>query len=305
MNKLYLRGGTAGARISKGDRFFYILIDILLLFCLIIVLYPVIHVISASFSSADAVAAGRVRLLPIEPTLAGYKEVFGYRDIWIGYKNSAIYTFVGTLINLVFTILAAYPLSRDDLNGRKWLTFMITFTMIFSGGIIPNYILMQDLHMTNTMWSLVLPNAIIVSNFVICKNHFQQNLSHDLLDAARIDGCSDFNYLTNVALPLSKSIIAVLTLYYAVFHWNAFFEAMIYLRDDAKYPLQLILRDILVLNEVSLDMMSDPELMEAIAQSRELIKYAVIVVSSLPVLIMYPFVQKYFVSGRMAGAVKG
>ena len=305
--KIFFSGRNQGnsIRYSKGDRFFYALIDILLVLCLVIVLYPIIHVVSASFSSGAAVAAGRVKLLPVEPTLAGYEEVLGYRDIWSGYKNSLIYTTVGTVINLFCTILAAYPLSRKDLKGRKWMTFLITFTMIFNGGIIPNYILMQRLHLLDTMWALVLPNAIIVSNFVICKNHFENNLSSELLEAAKIDGCSDINYLVKIALPLSKSIVAVLLLYYAVYHWNSFFDAMIYLRDDSKYPLQLILREILVLNEVSMDIMSDPEMLAKLEQSRELVKYAVIVVSSLPVLIIYPFVQKYFVSGRMAGAVKG
>ncbi len=292
-------------RYSRGDRFFYAIIDVILVLCLIVVLYPIIHVVAASVSSGAAVAAGRVKLIPIEPTLAGYREVLGYKDIWTGYKNSLIYTIFGTAINLFCTVLAAYPLSRKDLKGRKWMTFMITFTMIFNGGIIPNYILMQNLHMLDSIWALVLPNAIIVSNFVICKNHFENNLSHELLEAAKIDGCSDINYLLKIALPLSKSIMAVLLLYYAVHHWNSFFDAMIYLRDDAKYPLQLILREILVLNEVSMDIMSDPEMLARLEQSRELVKYAVIVVSSLPVLIMYPFIQKYFVSGRMAGAVKG
>lgn len=292
-------------RYSKGDRFFYAAIDIFLFLCLVVVLYPIIHVLSASISSASAVAAGRVKLLPVEPTLLAYKEVFGYKEIWTGYKNSIIYTVVGTAINLVFTVLAAYPLSRRDLGGRKWITFLITFTMIFSGGIIPNYILIQKLGMLDSIWALVLPNAIIVSNFVICKNHFENNLSNELLDAAKIDGCSDFGYLMKIALPLSKSIIAVLALYYAVHHWNSFFDAMIYLRDNAKFPLQLILRQILVMNEMSMDLLQDPVLLEQITQSRELIKYAVIVVSSLPVLIMYPFVQKYFVAGRMQGAVKG
>ncbi|MCT4544812.1 MAG: carbohydrate ABC transporter permease [Vallitalea sp.] len=292
-------------KMGNKDKLFYGLNDLLLLLFFIIVLFPLIHVISASFSSPDAVAAGHVKFLPVGFSLAGYKEVLNYKPVWTGYRNSLFYATAGTFINLVFTILAAYPLSRKDLKGRKIITILITFTMIFNGGLIPTYIIMQKLGFVNTPWAMLLPNAILVYNFIITKSYFENNISEELLDASKIDGCSDVKFLLKIVLPLSKSIIAVIGLYYGVFHWNAFFQAMIYLRDEALFPLQLFLRDILVLNEVSLEMMSDLELMAKMENMRDLLKYSVIIVASIPVLMVYPFIQKYFVKGQMEGAVKG
>ncbi|MCT4597193.1 MAG: carbohydrate ABC transporter permease [Vallitalea sp.] len=292
-------------KMGRKDKMFYGFNDFLLLLFFIIVLFPLIHVISASFSSPDAVAAGHVKLLPVGFSLAGYKEVLNYKPVWIGYRNSLFYATVGTFINIIFTILAAYPLSRKDLKGRKLITILITFTMIFNGGLIPTYIIMQKLGLVNTAWAMLLPNAILVYNFIITKSYFENNISEELLDASKIDGCSDVKFLLKIVLPLSKSIIAVIGLYYGVFHWNSFFQAMIYLRDESLFPLQLFLRDILVLNEVSLEMMSDLELMAKMENMRDLLKYSVIIVASIPVLMVYPFIQKYFVKGRMEGAVKG
>lgn len=289
----------------KGDTIFYSVNNTLLFIAFIIVLYPLVYIVSASISSPDAVVAGKVWLFPVDFTLDGYKEVLNYKPIWTGYSNSLFYASVGTFINVVFTILAAYPLSRKDCYGRKYLTFMITFTMIFTGGLIPTYMLVQNVGLLNTRWALILPNLINVQNLIITKAFFQQNLTDDILEAAKIDGCTDFKFLIKIVLPLSKPIIAVIALYYGVFHWNKFFDAMIYLNDKSLYPLQLFLRDILVLNEVSAEMIADPEQMEAIEGMRELLKYSVIIAASIPVLIAYPFVQKFFVKGTMAGSAKG
>lgn len=270
------------------------------------VLYPIVFVLSSSLSSPDAVMYGRVRLGPVEAGLEGYKALFEYKPIWRGYANSVFYTVVGTAINVALTLLAAYPLSRKNCYGRNGIMLFMTFTMIFSGGLIPTYLVVNSLNMVNTMWALVLPGAIAVWNLIITRTYFQTTITDELLDAAQIDGCTDFKFLWFVVLPLSKAIIAVITLFYAVEHWNAFFDALIYLRDKDKFPLQMFLRDILVMNEVDTSMIGvDAETMQAREGVRELLKYAVIIVASLPVLVMYPMVQKYFVKGVMIGSIKG
>lgn len=290
---------------ASGDTWFYRFNELMMVLVFIIVLYPLIYIVSASFSSADAVIGGRVWLFPVEFTLDGYKEVINYGPVWTGYFNSIIYAVGGSMISVVLTILAAYPLSRKHCYGRKPLMFIITFTMIFRGGLIPTYLVVKNLGLINTRWALVLPLAINVYNLIIAKSYLEQNITDELQDAARIDGCNDFKFLTSIVIPLAKPIIAVITLYYVVAQWNSFFEAMIYLRDKSMYPIQLFLREILVMNEVDASLIVDPEEMEAIEGMRELLKYSVIIVSSLPILAAYPFVQKHFVKGRMAGSVKG
>lgn len=287
------------------DFFNYLFITVFFL----IVLYPILYVVSASFSSTDAVLTGRVRLLPVEPGFDGYRAVFEYGPVWSGYRNSILYTLTGTAVNVFLTVLLAYPLSRKDCFGRKYVMFFITFTMIFSGGLIPTYIVVNSLKLVNTMWALIIPSAITVWNVIVTRTYFQTNLSDELLEAAQLDGYNDFQFLWHIVLPLSGAIIAVITLFYAVGHWNSFFDALIYLRDKNKFPLQLFLRDILVLNSVDTSMTStysvDIEEMQARQGLKELLKYSIIIVSSLPVLVMYPFVQKYFVKGVMIGSIKG
>jgi len=293
-------------RDGSTDRWFNFLNYFCITLFFLAVLYPIIFVLSSSFSSPDAVLYGRVRLSPVEAGLEGYKALLEYKPIWRGYANSILYTVVGTVINVALTLLAAYPLSRKSCYGRNGIMLFMTFTMIFSGGLIPTYLVVSSLNMVNTMWALVIPGAIAVWNLIITRTYFQTTITDELLDAAQIDGCTDFKFLGFVVLPLSKAIIAVITLFYAVEHWNAFFDALIYLRDKDKFPLQMFLRDILVMNEVDTSMIGiDAETMQAREGVRELLKYTVIIVASLPVLVMYPMVQKYFVKGVMIGSIKG
>ena len=290
---------------SLNDKLFYIVITALLTMFFILVLYPCIYVISASFSSGTAVQSGKVVLFPVDFSLEGYKTVFHTKTVWTGFRNSLFYTFAGTAINIVMTLTAAYCLSRDDLPGRNAVMLIFTFTMFFNGGMITSYILVQNLHLLNTVWSLLLPGAIGVYNLIIAKTFIQNSIPGELLEAARIDGCSDFMYFIRIVLPLSKAIVAVLVLFYGVGHWNSYFNAMIYLHDKALYPLTLFLRDILMADQIDPSTVTDPELQAQLAQAAGVIKYALIVVSMVPVLLIYPFIQKYFVKGVMIGSVKG
>jgi len=290
---------------SKGDKLFYAINDLLLLFALLVVLYPVIFVISSSFSSGRAVSMGKVVLWPVEFSLEGYKTTFEYPLIISGFKNTFFYMIIGTMINLTVTVLAAYPLSRPKMLGRGILMFLFTFTMIFTGGLIPNYILMQKLHLVNTRWVMLLPGAVSVFNLIVCRTYFQNNIPEELFESASMDGCNQIRFLANIVLPLSKPILAVLTLYYAVGHWNAYFSAFIYLSDRSKFPLQIILREILVMNMIDPSSTFDPELEVAKYGMADLLKYSLIVVSTAPFMIAYPFVAKHFVKGALSGAIKG
>lgn len=277
-----------------------------LLLLLFLVIYPLYFIIIASFSSPDAVSGGEVLWRPIGFSLEGYKRIFEYKDIWLGYKNSIIYTVVGTLVNLLFTIPAAFAISRKELVGRKIIMALFTFTMFFGGGLIPTYLLIDSLGINNTMWALILPGAVSVYNLIVSKAFFNQSIPEEIFEAATVDGCSYFKYFMSIALPLSKPIIAVMILINAVGHWNSYFGALIYLTDRDKYPLQVILREILIQQQVVANGgIVDPEAVERQRQLSELIKYGVIIVSTLPVLILYPFIQKYFVQGMMIGSVKG
>ncbi len=290
---------------SGGDRVFTILNNIFLLLVLLAVLYPLVYVVSASFSDPVAVSSGQVWLWPVNFTTKAYVKIFEYSRIWTGYLNSIFYTVVGTFVNVAMTILAAYPLSRKDLYGRNPLMFLFVFSMMFSGGLIPFYITVNQLGLYNTRWALIIPQALSVWNMIITISFFRSSLPPELLEAAQLDGCSDIQYLFRIVLPLSTPIIAVLCLFYAVGHWNEYFSALIFLADKDLFPLQLILRDILIANTVDINLLQDAKTMAAKAGMRDLLKYALIVVSSGPVLIIYPFVQKHFVKGLMIGAIKG
>lgn len=288
-----------------GDRIFNAINFGILSLFLITVLYPLIYIVSASLSSSDAILSGRVWLWPVDPTLAGYEAVFGYEKIVTGLGNSFYYTVFGTLISVVLTILAAYPLSRKDLVGKNGIMFLFVFTMLFNGGLIPNYLLVKELGMLDSRWAILIPSALSVWNMIITRTYFLMNISDELLEAAKIDGCNDFRFVWRIAIPLSAPLIAVITLFYAVGQWNQFFSALIFLKNPNLYPLQLIMRDILVQNQIDLEMINDVREAAAKAGLAELLKYALIIVSSLPVLVMYPFVQKYFVKGVMIGSLKG
>ena len=288
---------------SPGDRVFNAAVTIIASFALIVTLYPIIYVLSSSFSSPFDIMAGRVWLWPVNSTLEGYKVVLSYSRIWTGLYNSLVITVAGTLINLFVTIIAAYPLSRQDLKLRKPILMMFTFTILFSGGLIPSYLLIRNLGLFNTRWALIIPNAMSMFNFMVTRTFFAKSIPAEMLESAKMDGCSDFRFLLQIVIPLSGAIIAVMTLYYAVSHWNAYFNAMLYISDQAKQPLQLILREILILNSTD-QMMEGTTRVEAMYLAEQM-KYSLIVLSSLPLLIAYPFVQRYFVKGVMIGAIKG
>ena len=290
---------------SKDDLIFNIVNYTLLGLALVIYLYPLIYIVSSSFSSVDAVVKGKVWLFPVDFSLDGYKAVFKSSKIWTGYLNSFIYMIVGTAINLVVTLMAAYPLSRQDLKGRNAIMMFFSFTMIFSGGIVPTYLVVSKLKLINTIWAMVIPGALSVYFMIIAKTFFQTTIPVELQEAAEMEGCSTPKLIWYIILPLSKAIIAVLLLFYAITHWNSYFDALLYLNTEDKQPLQIVLREILIRNEQNASMLRDAELMEKSEGLKQLLKYSLIVVSSLPVLCIYPFVQKYFVKGVMIGSVKG
>lgn len=292
-------------KLCTQDKILYGIIYVIIVLWLIVVCYPLIFVLSCSFSSGEAITSGRVLLFPVQPSLDGYEIILNYKQVWTGYRNTIFITVVGTCLNLILTIMAAYPLSRRDFAGRGIYMTIFTITMFVGGGIIPNYILMSNLKLTNTLWSVILSGAISVSNTIIMRTYFQSSIPHDLFEAARLDGISDFGYLIKVVLPLSKAILAVITLYYAVGHWNSYFTAMLYIRDRDLYPLQVVLRDILNVGNISLGEIDDPLVMIKLQNSSNQMKYALVVLSSAPLLIAYPFVQKYFEKGVMVGSIKG
>ena len=299
MSKQKIRGINA-------DRVFYGVNGLLGALFILVTLYPLIFVVSASFSAGEALMRGEVWLLPKGVNLDAYRTIFKMPEILRGFVNSLFYTALGTAVNVVFTVLAAYPLSRKDLYGRPVLMFLFAFTMMFSGGLIPTYLLVRDLKLLNSGWALILPGALSVWNMTITMNFFRGNLPDEMLEATQIDGCNDVQFLWRFAVPLSKSILAVIALFYAVGHWNSYFSALIYLTDARKYPLQLVLRDILINNQLDISSSQmDVQTMLRKEYLQDLLKYAIIVVSTVPMMVLYPFVQKYLVKGVMLGSLRG
>lgn len=293
-------------RQSRGDVAFDCVVTAFLIIAVIVVAYPLIYVVSASLSSTDAVMGGRVWLLPVEFSLEAYKTTFKYESIMTGYRNSLIYTVSGTAVSLILTTLCAYCLSKAAFFGRKLIGFLVLFTMLFNAGLVPNYLLINNtLKWGNTIWALIIPNAMSAWHVILVRTYFENSIPAELFEAGDIDGCSVFRQLISIALPMSGPILAVIALYTAVGLWNGYFDALIYISDKEMFPLQLVLRNILILN--SMDMTTSVDLREMASRQGmyNLLKYAVIVVSSLPLLLMYPFVQKYFVKGIMVGSVKG
>ncbi|MBB6672932.1 carbohydrate ABC transporter permease [Cohnella nanjingensis] len=297
---------TAATRIkeSAADRAFLIVVYAILIVVVIAVLYPLIYIVSSSVSSPSAVSAGRVWLWPVDLSLKGYQTLFKDPQVLTGYGNSLFYTAAGTAISVCLTVMLAYPLSRKTLFGRNLLMMVITFTMLFSGGLIPTYMVVKALGMIDSRWALLIPNAVWVWQVIIARSFFQSSIPEELVEASEMDGCSDLRFMRSVVIPLSKPIIAVLVLMYAVGQWNAYFDALIYLKTADKFPLQLILRSIIIQNNSGNSVMDAMKQVER-QQLAELLKYSLIVVATLPVLIIYPFVQRHFVQGMLVGSVKG
>lgn len=299
-------------RMCREDRVFGVINSILLILFSVITLYPLLFVVSASVSDPVAVSAGKMILWPVGLTLRGYQYILQYAEIWTGYANTLFYTFVGTIINLAVTLTCAYGLSRRDVPGNGIVMTLFLITMYIGGGLIPNYMNLRMLGLINTRWVLLLPGAVSTYNLIVSRTFFSSTIPWELHEAAFLDGCSDFKLFTKVVLPLSAPIVVVMALYYGVGHWNSYFGAMIYIKDRALYPLQVFLREILSLSTFASAAMESGALsaeeMAAMLQEAEtanLVKYGVIVVSTLPMLILYPFLQKFFAKGVMIGAVKG
>ena len=289
-------------RKCRQDKIFIIVDSILALFFLLICLYPLYFILIASFSNPSLVAGGKVWIIPRGLTLDGYKMMLAKSEIWRGYGNTILYTLTGTAINLIFTISAGYALSRKTLPFRSAINMFFLLTMFINGGLIPTYLLMNSLHLVNTFAIMVLMGGVNVWNFIICRTFFETNIPTEVLEAAKIDGSNELIFFMRIALPLSKSILAVMTLFFAVEHWNGYYNALVYLRSENKYPLQLVLRNLLLTTQLS------PETSDSgMAQLLNLqsMKYGVIVIASVPVLILYPFIQKHFLKGVMVGAIKG
>ncbi len=291
-------------RMPAGDKVFVVINSIIMITVCILIVYPLYYVVLASFTDPVIVNSGKLLLYPESLYLDGYKKALTYAPIWSGYWNTLKYTAIGTTISLVCTVPAGYALSRKDLVGNRVIMFLFTFTMFFNGGIIPLYLTITKLGIYNTTWAMVLPVAVSAYNLIVCRSFFDSGIPIELLESAKIDGCSDFGFFFKIALPLSSTIIAVMALFYATAMWNQFFNALMFLGDESKMPLQVVLRNLVLMNQAG-SMGASAE--ELISKQRlaEQLKYCVIVVSAVPLLSMYPFVQKYFAKGVTIGAVKG
>lgn len=302
-NLSIMKSGRRVTRYSFEDKLFDFVNDGLLLLAALIVLYPLIYILSSAFSSPEAVSKGRVIFFPVDFSLRGFEEVFSHKAIVSGFLNSIFYTVIGTTVNIVMTVAAAYPLSRKNMPGRRIFLFIFTFTMLFNGGLIPSYLLTSQLGLINKRAVMIIPVALNVFNVIICRTFFETTIPDELVEASQLDGFSQTRFVVQIVMPLSKAIIAVLALYYGLGHWNSYFQAFLYITDKSKFPLQIILRDILILNQVN-DIIADPLLYQAKQGMAQLLKYSLIVVASVPFMIAYPFVAKYFVKGVMIGAIK-
>lgn len=296
--------GVKKIKKQRGDIAFDIVSAIIGILLIIVVAYPLYFIVIASFSSPSAVNNGEAWLLPKAITFEGYKRIFEEQRIWLGYRNTIFYTVLGTGFSLLFTLPAAYALSRKDLAGRKAIMLYFIFTMFFSGGLIPTYLTINAFKMTNTIWVLVLPFSVSVYNLIIARTFFTSSIPNELLESAQLDGCSNTRFLLSIALPLSKAIIAVIGLYYAVGQWNQYFTSLIYVRDPDLMPLQLVLRNILLLNQHDVAG-AGSQLAHELQRVADIMKYGIIIVSTAPILCVYPFIQKYFTQGVMIGSVKG
>ena len=295
--------GIVGVKESVGDHIFNVFNTILMILISLVIIYPLWYVILASITDPAIVNTGRFLLIPTGLYTAGYVEAFDYPQLWNGYRNNIIYTVVGVIVALFATIPGAYALSRRDLAGRRGIMFLFTFTMFFNGGMIPLYLVIQNIHIYNTLWAIVLPIGVSVYNLIVCRSFFESNLPLELLEAAKLDGCSDFGFFFKIAIPLSSTIIAVMVLFYATGLWNMYFNALMYLQDQDKMPLQVVLKDLINSNQLMAGS-SGAEMAER-QKLVDQLKYVIVTLAAFPLVIVYPFVQKYFAKGVMVGAVKG
>lgn len=290
-------------KISSGDKVFYTINAVFLGIMALIVIYPLYFIIIASFSDPDAVLSGKVVLFPVDITLDGYFKILERTDVWRGYLNTIIYTVLTVVLSLAVTIPAGWALSRKKLPGKKLFMGFFIIPMFFGGGLIPFYNVMSQLHLINSMWSVILPSILSVWNLFMTKTFFETSVPESLIEAAKIDGAGHFRIFFTIVIPLSKAIIAVIALYYAIGQWNSYFNAMIFIQDENLYPLQLVLKEILIASESTVGG-SGETILEQYRLANQL-KYVSVIISSLPVIMLYPFVQKYFAQGVMIGSVKG
>ena len=299
-------------KMTLGERIFVSTNYTLLTIIFIIMIYPILYVISASISDPFAVSSGKMLLWPVEPTLDGYKFIFRYKEVWTGYANTIFYTVTGTICSLIVTIPCAYCLSRKDVEGRKLIMFLFLFTMYFNGGLIPTYLNMNSLGLVNTRAAMVLNGMVSVYNLIVARTFFLNSIPYELQEAAYLDGCSNFKLFLKVVIPLSAPILIVQALYYGVAQWNAYFEAMVYLKDRTMFPLQVILKEILTQSRLAAEALleggySSEEIAayKVMGERADQMKYGIIVIASLPMMIVYPFLQKFFNKGMLVGSVKG
>lgn len=286
------------------DKILMTCVWILMIFILFAIAIPILFVIASSFSSPSAVSAGKVFLWPVDFSLVGYQVIFQSPNIMKAFLNSVAYTLVGTIVSVTLTMLAGYPLARTDLKIRGVVMFLFTVTMFFSGGMIPTYLVVSKLGLIDSFWAMIIPSAMGVWNVILIKTYVQSSIPTEIFESASIDGCSDWKYFTSMVIPLSKPIIAVMVLLYAVGKWNDFFSGLLYLNDVNKQPLQLLLRNVLVQND-SIGMAMNLAQQMNRQELKTLLQYSLIIVSSVPVMLLYPFIQKYFVKGIMMGSIKG
>ena len=292
-------------RLSPEDKIFHIVNTVIMVLIAIVMVYPLYYIVLASVTDPTVVNTGKLLLFPEKIYLEGYKAAFEYKQLFTGFLNSILYTVAGTMISICLTIPGAYALSRKDLKGRNVVMFLFTFTMFLSGGMVPTYMLVSKLRLIDTMWAMVLPGALSVYNLIVVRTFFQTNLPDELLEAAKVDGCSDLKFFWHIALKVSGTIIAVMVLFYAVGIWNSYFNAIMYMNSRSKMPLQAVLRDLLILNTVTNELPIDATETVSRMMRADQLKYCVIIISTVPMMIFYPFIQKYFTKGVMIGSIKG
>ena len=299
-----MRAVSTRMKMSTGERVFGIVNAIIMITICLIIIYPIYYVVIASMTDPVIVNSGKPLLFVEKLYLKGYETTLKYKPLWTAYGNTILYTVVGSITSLIATVPAGYALSRKDLPGRRGLIFVFTFTMFFSGGIIPLYLTIKSLGIYNSIWAMVLPVAVSAYNLIVCRSFFEAGIPGELLEAAKVGGCSDFRFFFEIAIPISTTIIAVMCLFYATAMWNQFFNALMYLKDDDKMPLQVVLRNLVLMNQAN-QMGSSGDAMITKQKLAEQLKYCIVVASAVPLLAAYPFLQKYFAKGVTIGAVKG